>query len=287
MRIAAAQTLVTTDVARNAAAIRRLMRRARQAGVDLVHFTEGALSGYGRKVLTPFERWSDVDWSRLRAESERIAALAGELGLWTVFGSVHRLEHGQRPHNCLYVVDAAGRLVARYDKRFCSHNELAGWYTPGFEPCTFEVGQVRLGLAICLDVAFPETFEAYRELGVHVLLVGIFGAGHGDPGAAERDAIWAIRARAQASHHHYWISLASPANRLQGVRSQVIDPLGNVIATAPIHRGTLVMAEIDLGPDGIWQRIGFGRAWRASAREGGIYRELASRSPRTGNRTQF
>ncbi|MGW3046272.1 hypothetical protein ACWC9T_41345 [Kitasatospora sp. NPDC001159] len=56
---------------------------------------------------------------------ERIAALAGELGLWTVFGSLHLLTPPRRPHNSLYVVSDHGDLVARYDKRFLSNTELS------------------------------------------------------------------------------------------------------------------------------------------------------------------
>jgi predicted amidohydrolase len=56
--IAATQAPVTVDVAKNSATIRDMMRRAKAKGANLAHFTEGALSGYGRKEMTPFEQWS-------------------------------------------------------------------------------------------------------------------------------------------------------------------------------------------------------------------------------------
>src|SRR5262245_2008653 len=139
LSIALAQSPVGVDVARNARHIKALMRKAKAAGVELVQFTEGALSGYGRKMLTPFERWRIEDWARLRRESDAIAALARELGLWVVMGSVHPLENSCRPHSCLYVIGPDGTVRTRYDKRFCSHAELTDWYTPGTEPIVAEI----------------------------------------------------------------------------------------------------------------------------------------------------
>jgi predicted amidohydrolase len=52
--IALAQTPASVEVPRNLHHITTMMRRAKAAGADLVQFTEGALSGYGRKLLTPF-----------------------------------------------------------------------------------------------------------------------------------------------------------------------------------------------------------------------------------------
>jgi predicted amidohydrolase len=95
--IALAQTPVSPDVSRNLNQVTAMMARAKAAGADLVQFTEGALSGYGRKVLTPFEQWRAEDWTRLRQASNEIARLAKELGLWVLVGSVHPLENGSRP----------------------------------------------------------------------------------------------------------------------------------------------------------------------------------------------
>nr|WP_295111519.1 hypothetical protein [uncultured Caulobacter sp.] len=39
------------------------------------------------------------------------ANLAGELGLWTVVGSTHRLSAPHKPHNSVYVIDASGGVL--------------------------------------------------------------------------------------------------------------------------------------------------------------------------------
>jgi predicted amidohydrolase len=210
--IALAQTPVSVDISRNARHITTMMRKAKTAGADLVQFTEGALSGYGRKVLTPFEQWRAEDWARLRRESAAIARLAAELRLWVLLGSIHPLENGAWPHNCLYLIGPDGKVRTRYDKRFCSHAELTGWYTPGAEPIVFEVSGVRFGCAVCLEVRFPEVFDEYRRLGVQCVLVSTFTAARYDREDAKQDDIFAITAQAHAANNCYWVSLVTPSN---------------------------------------------------------------------------
>lgn len=285
--IALAQTPVSVDVLRNARHIEAMMRKAKAAGADLVQFTEGALSGYGRKVLTPFEHWQAEDWARLRTASDEIARLAGELKLWVLLGSIHPLEDGARPHNCLYLIGPDGTLRTRYDKRFCSHAELTGWYTPGSEAIMFEINGVRLGCAICLEVRFPEVFDEYRRLGVHGVLVSTFTAARDDKEDAKQDDIFAITAQAHAANNSYWVSLVTPSNPFQGPVTQLIDPLGNVVAKGSRHRSDLVVGRIDIGEDSLWHKIALGRAWRDSARSGAIYRERRVDTPRSRDRQTF
>ena len=76
------------------------MRRAQEGGARVVHFCEGALSGYAGVDFATFEGF---DWASLGACSQDIAPLAGELGLWVVLGSSHRLSGHHKPHNSVYV----------------------------------------------------------------------------------------------------------------------------------------------------------------------------------------
>jgi len=287
MIVALAQTPVVADVTRNLQCIAAMMRKAKSGGADVVQFTEGALSGYGRKVLTPFEQWRDEEWRRLGEASERVARLAAELGLWVVLGSVHRLEDGRRPHNCVYLIGPDGKVRTRYDKRFCSHTELSDWYTPGAEPILFEINGVRFGCAICLEVRFPEVFDEYRRLGAQCVLVSTFTASRLDREDARQDEIFAITARAHAANNSFWVSLVTPGNPFQGPVTQLIDPLGNVVAKARRHRSALVLGRVDIGEGSLWTKTGFGRAWRDSARSGMIYRDRRVDTPRSRDRQRF
>jgi predicted amidohydrolase len=114
------------------------MAEAAGAGARLVQFPEGAITYPSKQVMAAgpdgelaLADWSRAAWDVLREEAESTAALAGELRLWTAFGSIHPLTPPNRPHNSLFVVSDRGELVARYDKRFLSHTEVSYLYTPG------------------------------------------------------------------------------------------------------------------------------------------------------------
>src|SRR4051794_30635780 len=101
LTIASAQSHITADVHANGLHVRELMTKAKALGARLVHFPEGALSGY---VKTEIQTWDAVDWPALHAELEATAAHASELGVWVVLGANHRLTPPHRPHNSLYVI---------------------------------------------------------------------------------------------------------------------------------------------------------------------------------------
>jgi hypothetical protein len=79
----------------------------------------------------------------LRQELNATAALARELKLWTVLGSVHPLTSAHRPHNSLYVISDQGDVMTRYDERLLSNTKLQFMYTPGATAITFEINGVR------------------------------------------------------------------------------------------------------------------------------------------------
>jgi predicted amidohydrolase len=59
--LATASSLVTPNVQTNGAHIREMMGKARAEGARIVHFPEGALSGYAKNEVFA---WKDVDWAQ-------------------------------------------------------------------------------------------------------------------------------------------------------------------------------------------------------------------------------
>src|ERR1700733_10697443 len=151
-------------ITESGAQIRTLMRDAHASGAALAQFPEGAVVYPGKYVMSSAgpgalaeADWTRVDWAVMRAEAEAIASLAAQLGLWTVFGSLHPLTPPRRPHNSLYVISPSGAVVTRYDKRFLSNTEITWMYTPGMEPVVFDAGGLRFGCALCIEVHFPRS----------------------------------------------------------------------------------------------------------------------------------
>jgi deaminated glutathione amidase len=171
LTVATCQFAVGADIAANAAEIRRLMARAGQRGARVVHFPEGALSGYAG---TDFATFDGFDWELLGQETEDIVRLACELGIWVVLGSAHRLTGKHKPHNSLYVISDSGRLIDRYDKRFCA-GDAAGQtgdlahYSPGGHTTVWAIDGITCGALICYDYRFPELYRDYCARGVQLM----------------------------------------------------------------------------------------------------------------------
>ncbi len=171
VRVATCQFPVSADPAANLRRVARQLRVAKGRGADVAHFPEGALSGYAGVDFASFEGY---DWDRLQAATLRLLDLAREIGIWVVIGSAHRLSDGHRPHNSVYVIDPAGRIVDRYDKRFCAGDadgrsgELAH-FSPGDHFSCWEIGGVACGALICHEYRYPELFRGYKRQGVHLL----------------------------------------------------------------------------------------------------------------------
>ncbi|MHC4244242.1 MAG: carbon-nitrogen hydrolase family protein, partial [Planctomycetota bacterium] len=142
LKIATCQFGVNDSVKRNAKRICDFLRKAKKARADIVHFSECALSGY---VGTDFPNFAGYDWNLLKAETEKIMALAAKLKLWVVLGSTHRLTESNKPHNSLYLINAKGKIVDRYDKRFCTPGDLRR-LTPGSRFVNFTIKGVKCSL---------------------------------------------------------------------------------------------------------------------------------------------
>jgi predicted amidohydrolase len=176
VRVATCQFPVSARIEANLGYVTRQVRAAKRRGADVAHFPEGALSGYAG---TDFETFADFDWDALRRATAEVLRCAREAGIWVVLGSAHRLSDANKPHNSLYVIDDAGRIVDRYDKRFCGGPDLTH-YSPGDHASVWLINGVRCGALICYDYRFPELYRHYVTLDVQ-LMFHSFHAGNISP----------------------------------------------------------------------------------------------------------
>ena len=273
--IAVGQMVVAQDIAANGAAIREQMREAGRAGARLIQFPECALCG---SVKTHILDWALVDWALIRRALVQIAELAGELSIWVVVGSAHRLTGSHLPHNSLYVIDDHGQLHGRYDKRWTSNSELQGWFTPGRTPLVFEVDGFRFGCAICIEVCFPEVFIEYEGLGADCCLLSSYS----------NDASHGVMAQGQAGLNCLWASLAVPAQCAADLPSCVIGPDSGVLArVGRVASAQVLVAQLDKTAPDYAIALTKARPWRRLARVGEIYRVQIVDDPRSTDRISW
>lgn len=278
MKIAAAQTVVSSDITANGNAIRQVLSNAAKEGVRLVTFCEGALSGYSKAQIADPDDWLSFEWKTLEAELRRIAAVCAKLNIFAVIGGAHKLSAADRPHNSLYVISAEGDLLTRYDKRYLSNSEINDWYTPGTEAVVFEVEGYRFGCAICIESQFPEVFMEYERLCVDAVLFSSYGI----------PEHFQIALRAHAGLNCMWISASTPAQKAPKGPAGIIGPDGKWSALCPASATSgYSVSKLDRNDPEYDIPLHKARPWRTAARHGEIYRKKTVIDPRSQSRSEY
>jgi formamidase len=193
--------------------------------------------------------------------TEALAEIARGCGMWLVPGSVYERAAG-RVHNTALVVAPDGELVARYRKVFPwqPHESCA----PGDRFVTFEIpGAGRLGLAICYDGNFPETFRQLSWMGAEVVLQPALTT------TSDREAEL-VMARANAIFNQIYVVSLNAASPAGLGRSVVVDPEGLVRQLAG-EADQLITDVLDLDAVERVRRYGTGgvsRMWEQIMRQG-------------------
>jgi predicted amidohydrolase len=160
---------------------------------------------------------------------------------------------GDKIANRAFVIDAAGEIVASYDKIHLFDVDLPNgesWresatYTGGERAVLAETPWGLLGLTICYDVRFPALYRALAEGGAAFLSA---------PACFTRqtgEAHWHVLHRARAIETgSFMISAAQGGTHEDGREtfghSLIVDPWGRVLAEVGTDPG-VILAEIDVG----------------------------------------
>jgi len=240
LKIATCQFAISGSIERNAKRICEFLRGAKKKNADIVHFPKCALSGYAGR---DFESFKNYDWGSLKGQTRRIMQLAGDLRLWVVVGSSHRLTGPNKPYNCLYLINPEGKITGRYDKRFCMPAELEH-YTPGNRFVFFNINGVKCSLLICYDVRFPEIYRELKKAGVSCIFQSFYNARQ--KGRTVHTDIMRQTVQARAASNYFWISMTNSSAYYSAYPSCFIQPDGNITGQLRFHRAGMMVNTIDL-----------------------------------------
>src|SRR5690606_21335129 len=112
----------------------------------------------------------------------KLRALAGELGVWLLIGSVivrSGVEGDDRAANRSLLIDDHGAIAATYDKLHVYDVDLPtgeSWresaaIRSGDTAVVTEMPWGRLGLTVCYDLRFPQLFRALAKAGASMIAV--------------------------------------------------------------------------------------------------------------------
>ncbi|WP_369250445.1 carbon-nitrogen hydrolase family protein [Streptomyces sp. R41] len=226
MRIALSQFTSGPDPEKNLELIEDGARRAAEAGARVVVFPEASMACFGTP-LAPVAEPLDGPWAN------EVRALAVAAGIVVVAGMFTPAPEGRVANTLLATgpgVEAAYDKIHLYDAFGYAESDTVA---AGSRIVTIDVDGVRIGLATCYDVRFPELFRAHADEGaVATVLAASWGAG---PGKREQ---WELLVRARALDATVWVAAVDQADPAAG--GVVAD------ASAPTGIGYSMVA----GPDG-------------------------------------
>lgn len=154
---------VASDPAATLAEVARIAGKAAGAGADVVVFPEGYLTGYFLPDLAP----GTLGW--VEAALAEVGRIARSVGLGIVIGA--HLDTATGLQNAAVVMDRTGAELGRYAKRALFGPWEKATFTPGQTGLLIDLCGLRVGVAICYDVEFPELIRAYARDGAELVVV--------------------------------------------------------------------------------------------------------------------
>lgn len=235
------------DPAENVRIASDLIRNARAAGADFIATPENtnlmAPDGGAKPALSHTED-DEPGLPRFRA-------LAAELGIWLMIGSLAIKVSDTQTANRSFLIDPRGTVAARYDKihlfdvdlpsgeQYRESRTVAG----GAAAVTADLPWGRIGLSVCYDLRFPQLYRALAKAGAFALSV---------PSAFTETtgkAHWHVLLRARAIENGaFVIAPAQGGVHANGRRtyghSLIVSPWGEILAEGGTEP-SVITADID------------------------------------------
>ena len=205
-------------------------------------------------VIWP-ENSSDIDPLRNPDAAERIDDAARAVGVPVLVGAVLRNPDGLTTSNAALVWEAGKGVVGRTDKRrvqpfgeylpwrsffshFSSYADRAGYFVPGPGEGVVDMAGVRVGVAICWEVAFDDLVADSVAAGATMIAVPSNNATFG---LSEMTYQQLAMSRVRAVEHDRAVVVATTS----GV-SAVLLPDGSVVSSTPQFTPSVLVERIPL-----------------------------------------
>ncbi|MDI3328735.1 MAG: nitrilase-related carbon-nitrogen hydrolase [Alicyclobacillaceae bacterium] len=235
---------VLGDVAGNVRLHVEWVERAAEAGCGLVVFPELSLTGYGLKDLA-------YDCARTLEDEEIRPLLEASRRVDVVFGMVELSRDYTVYNSAVYA--SGGAVVHLHRKVYVPTYgmfEENRHFGRGKQIRAFDTAWGRVGIMVCEDAWHPSVPYVLSQDGATVLICPSASPARpvrGDrPGSQE---IWHRAVRMYAQLFGAYVLFVNRVGVEDGVlfygASALVDPFGEVIASAPMFDETLVVAELD------------------------------------------
>jgi beta-ureidopropionase len=257
LRIALGQVAVGPEREENVQRALRMMADAADAGARLVVFPEMSVDPFFPQYRAE-KRYFDWGVPVPGPLTDRFQEQAATLGLATVINLFERAGPG-RYYDCSPVFDVDGNYLGKQRMTHIlegpGYNERYYYWEGDSGYPVFDVGGVRIGVAICYDRHFPEVMRALalpppgsqgQAGGAELIVVPTATASL----EAQFRAVWEIEMQAAALANGVFVAVVNRAGVDDTLsffgKSFAVDPYGRVLARAPEDDVALLLVDLDL-----------------------------------------
>ncbi|MGH7392520.1 MAG: nitrilase-related carbon-nitrogen hydrolase [Candidatus Rokuibacteriota bacterium] len=255
IKIAAAQMGPNNEGTPREEIVERMLGLLEQAigdGVELIVYPEMALTTYfPKKIRRDFDQFFETEVPPKALEPLLRRAARGRVGVHVGFCE----KANGRYFNSALLTDRDGRLLGTFRKIHLPGTRAPDGFAQVYEPYYFAHGDTgyrvwdcagaRVGVAICQDRRYPESYRALALQGADIILIG-----YNTPGSALALDLNELCMRSGAYANLCFVVGVAKAGVEDGVEliggSCVISPLGQVLAKAATTGDELVVATVDL-----------------------------------------
>jgi predicted amidohydrolase len=247
IRVACVQFCASDDVAANIAAASALIREAHGQGAKFIATPENTNLMAANKAAKFELVAAQEDDPSLAA----FRALAAELGIWLLIGSLAIKLSADKVANRSFLISPDGGIATHYDKIhlydvdlpngevYRESNTVAG----GGLAVTADLPFGRIGLTVCYDLRFPHLYRTLAQDGA--FLFTIPAAFTAETGKAH----WHVLVRARAIENGAFVIAPAqcgshPGNRRTFGHSLIVSPWGEILAEGGDEPGVII-ADID------------------------------------------
>jgi NAD+ synthase (glutamine-hydrolysing) len=239
MKVALAQiNTVVGDVWGNVEKASDVLRRAVDAGADLVAFPELATTGYPPEdlLLRP---------SFIRDNLDALEEFAGRVpeGVAAAIGFVDL--NGDLYNSCAVI--SGGEILHRYHKRYLPNYGVFDenrYFREGAGAPIFKLGAAFVGLSVCEDIWYPGGPPREQALGGAGVLLNVSASPYHRLKGVSRERMLAVRASDYGCYVVFCNLVGGQDELVFDGRSVVFDPDGRVVARAKQFEEDLLLVNI-------------------------------------------
>ena len=208
--------------------------------VNVVCFPEFFTTGYSLDLIN--EAFFDLAETIPGPTTDLLCKMAGEKGLAIVGTIVEKdsIKEGVL-YDASFFINSDGNLVGVYRKSHLYPLEHR-YFRSGDHLPVIDLGNIRIGAAICYDHAFPQIFTIMALHGAEIVFIpSVIPAGF--------EYLLELRTRARAQDNQIFVAavnrVGQEGDAVYCGLSQIVNPRGEVIARASADQEEILIAEID------------------------------------------